>query len=71
MRGTPLGKLIEEFGRLPLDDQEYAADVLRKQIVEAKREALYRRAKAALANVKKGKVSSGTMKDLQKDIEGD
>ena len=71
MRGTPLSKLIEEFGRLPLDDQEYAADVLRKQVVEGKREALYRRAKAALANAKKGKVRSGTIIDLQRDLESD
>jgi hypothetical protein len=71
MRGTPLSKLIEEFGRLPLDEQEYAADVLKKQVIEARREAIYRRAKAALTNAKKGKVKSGTMKDLYKDLEGD
>jgi len=71
MRNTPLSKLIEEFGRLPLDEQEYAADVLKKQVIEARRETIYRRAKAALANAKKGKVKSGTMKDLRKDLEGD
>jgi hypothetical protein len=71
MRGTPLSKLIEEFGRLPLDEQEYAAGVLRKQVTEARREAIYRRAKAALANAKKGKARSGTMKDLYEDLEGD
>jgi hypothetical protein len=69
MRGTALDKVIEDFGRLPLDDREYAADLIRKQLIEAKREAIYNRAKSALANAKKGKIKSGKVKDLWKDLE--
>jgi hypothetical protein len=69
MRGTALDRLIEDFGRLPLDDREFAADIIRKQLIEAKREAIYIRAKSALANAKKGKIKSGTVKDLWKDLE--
>ena len=69
MRGTALNKVIEDFGRLPLDDREYAADLIKKQLIEAKREAIYNRAKSALANVKKGKIKLGTVKDLRKDLE--
>ena len=35
MRGTAIDKVIEDFGRLPLDDREYAADLIRKQLIEA------------------------------------
>jgi hypothetical protein len=69
MRGTALDRLIEDFGRLPLDDREFAADLIRKQLIEAKRKAMYNRAKSALANAKKRKINSGTVKDLRKDLE--
>ena len=69
MKGTALDKLIEDFGRLPLDDREYAADLIKKQLVEAKREVICSRAKTAMANIKKGAFKSGTVKDLQKDLE--
>jgi hypothetical protein len=71
MKGTALDRLIDDFGRLPLDDREYVADLIKKQLVEAKREDIYRRAKAAIANAKKGKIKSGTLKDLQRDLEYD
>ena len=69
MRGTALDRLIEDFGRLSLDDREIVGDIIRKQLIEAKREAIYNRAKSALANAKKGKIKSGTVKDLRKDLE--
>ena len=69
MRGTALDRLIEDFGRLSLDDREIVADIIRKQLIEAKREAIYNRAKSGLANAKKGKIKSGTVKDLRKDLE--
>ena len=69
MRGTAIDKVIEDFGRLPLDDREYTSDLIKKQLIEAKREAIYNRAKSSLANVRKGKIKSGTVKDLRKDLE--
>jgi len=42
-----------------------------KQLIEAKREAIAKRAKAAMTNLKKGAVQKGTIKDLLKDLEGD
>jgi hypothetical protein len=47
MRGTALDRLIEDFGRLTLDDREFAADLIKKQLIEAKREAISNRAKSA------------------------
>ena len=45
MRDTVLNKLIDDFNELPFEDREYALESIRKQLVEAKRNAIFRRAK--------------------------
>jgi len=66
-----LDNMINDFGLLPLDDKQYAVEILEKQLIEAKREAIDRRAKKAYANFKKGAVKKGVIKDLYKDLEID
>lgn len=66
-----LNKLIEDFSQLPLEDKEYAIDVIKKQLTEAKRDAIAKRAKEAMTNLKKRLVKRGTVKDLYKNLEGD
>ena len=66
-----LSNLIENFSQLPLGDKEYALDIIKKQLIEAKRDAIAKRAKEAMSNLKKGSVKKGTVKDLLKDLEGD
>jgi ribosomal protein S1 len=71
MSSTTLNQLIEDFSHLKLDDKEYAVDVIKKQLIEAKREAIAKRAEEAMANLKKGMIKKGTVKELYKDLEGD
>jgi len=71
MSTTVLNKLIEDFSQLPMDDKEYAVDVIKKQLAEAKRGAIAKRAKEAMANLKKGAIRKGTVQDLHKDLEID
>ena len=71
MGSTPLNKLFEDFNQLPLSDKEYAADIIKKQLIEAKREAIANRAKEAMANLKKRVIKRGTVKELYKDLESD
>lgn len=71
MSTTTLNKLIEEFSLLPLDDKEHAAELIKRQLIEAKREAIVKRAKEAMANLKKGMIKRGTVKELYKDLESD
>ena len=54
-----------------MDDKEYVVDIVKKQLVEAKRDAIAKRDKEAMDNLKKGLVKKGTVKDLYKDLEGD
>ncbi len=71
MSTAVLNKLIEDFSQLPMDDKEYAVDVIKKQLTEAKRDAISKRAKEAMANFKKGAIRKGTVQDLHKDLEID
>ncbi len=71
MGSASINKLIEDFDQLKLDDKEYALDVISKQLIEAKRDAITKRAKEALSNLKKGAIKRGTVKDLFKDLESD
>jgi hypothetical protein len=71
METTSLNRLIEDFNELPFEDREYAVELIRKQLIEAKRERIVGRAKEAMLNLKKGKVKRGSGEDLLKDLEND
>jgi hypothetical protein len=71
MSDATITKLIDEFNLLPLDDKEFAAEIIRKQLIEAKRSAIAKRVKEVQANLKKGMVKRGTVKELYKDLESD
>lgn len=71
MNKVTLNKVIKDFGSLPLDDKEYAVDIIERQLIEAKRGAIAKRAKRAMLNLRKGAVRKGTVKDLYKDLELD
>jgi len=68
MSGATITKLIEEFNLLPLDDKEFAADIIRKQLIEAKRGAIVKRVKEAQTRLTKGMVKRGTVKDFYRDL---
>ena len=71
MGNATINKLIEDFSHLSVGDKEYAVEVIKKQLIETKREAIAKRAKEAMANLKKGMVKRGTVKELFKDLDSD
>ena len=71
MNNTDLNKLIDDFAHLPMEDKEYAAGLINKQLMESRRDAIARRAKQAAVNYKKGGVKKGGLKDLYEDLESD
>lgn len=66
-----LNDVLKDFSLLPLPDKEYVVEIMEKQLIEAKREDIAKRAKKAMKNLKKGGVKKGTVEDLYKDIELD
>ncbi|MCD6570702.1 MAG: hypothetical protein J7L53_08385 [Deltaproteobacteria bacterium] len=71
MGDTAINKVIEEFSHLPLEDKKYVVEIMGKQLIEAKREAISQRAKEAASNFKKGLVKEGSLKNLYEDLESD
>jgi len=71
MRNTIINKVIEEFSYLPLEDKEYVAEIINRQLIDLKRESIAGRASEAKMNFEKGLVKSGTIKDLREDLESD
>lgn len=69
MNTATLNKLIDDFSHLSVEDKEYAIEVVKKQLIESKRDAISKKAKNALSNRNKGKAKTGTLKDLYKDLE--
>jgi phosphoglycerate-specific signal transduction histidine kinase len=63
--------LIDEFIHLSLDDKEYVVEIIKKQLIEAKREAIAKREKTVMASFRKKMTKSGTVKELYKDLESD
>jgi hypothetical protein len=61
--------IIEDFSHLPLDDREYVVDVVKKQLIDSRRDAIAKRAGIASSNLKKGAIKKGSVKDLYKDLE--
>jgi hypothetical protein len=71
MSDSTVDKVIEEFSHLQPEDKEYVAEIIRKQLIEMKRENLVTRVQEAKANLEKGRVKTGTIRDLMEDLDRD
>jgi hypothetical protein len=71
MNNSDINKVIEEFSHLPPEDKEYVAEIIRKQVIEVKRDRLAARAREAKENFERGAVKTGTLKDLTEDLDRD
>jgi len=71
MNNSNINKVIEEFSHLPPEDKEYVAEIIRKQLIEAKRDRLAQRAQEARLNFERGSVKAGSLKDLMEDLDSD
>lgn len=71
MVNMTLNKFIEDFITLPLEEKEYLLDIMKKQLIEAKRENIAQRTVECMDNLATGEVKRGTVKDLYEDLEND
>lgn len=61
---TAFGHIIDELSGYPLQDKELILDILKKRIIEEKRELLYMDYQEALRDFKAGKTQTGSVDDL-------
>ena len=71
MNNSDINRVIEEFSHLAPEDKEYVAEIIRKQLIEVKRDRLAERAREAKKNFERGVVKTGTLKDLTEDLDRD
>jgi len=71
MSTTTLNKIIDDFSHLSIDEKEYVLEMIKKQLIEERRDAIAERAKESMDNLKKGLVKKGTIKELYEDLESD
>jgi len=71
MNNMNVNTVIEQFHQLPPEDKEYVAEIIRKQVIELRRDRIAQRAQEAKTNLQKGLVKSGTIEDLLDDLESD
>jgi len=69
--GLTLDNFLDEFSRLPIEDQEMLLDLLKKRNIEQKRMRIVRDVKQAQREHKKGLTKRGTVEDLMRDLESD
>lgn len=69
MNNSNINKVIEEFSHLPQEDKEYVAEIIRKQVIEEKRNRLAERAREARGNFEKGSAKTGSLRDLMEDLD--
>jgi len=71
MGSVTLKKFIEDFKNLPIEEKEYALEIVKKQIIEEKRNVIAKRAKEASNNYRIGNIKTGDVESLYKDLESD
>jgi hypothetical protein len=71
MNTSNISKVIEDFSHLPPEDKEYVVEIIKKQVIEEKRNRLAERAREARANFERGSAKMGTLKDLMEDLDSD
>ena len=71
MGNVTLKKFIEDFKNLPIEEKEYALEIVKKQIIEEKRDVIAKRAKEASNNYRIGNIKNGDVESLYKDLESD
>ena len=64
----PFGEILEAVDRLPLEEQETLVDVLRRRVIESRREEITRDTRQAQKEFHEGFCKPVTPSDLMKEI---
>ena len=71
MDSLSVNKVIEDYQRLSIEDMEYVASIIQKQLIELKRDNLAVRVPEATSTYEQGRTKSGSLKELMEDLESD
>lgn len=65
---TPFQKALDAIESLPVDSREEIIDIIKKRLVEDRREEIAANAREAVKAVREGRAEYGTIEDLKKDL---
>jgi hypothetical protein len=65
---STITEVIENWETLDLEDKEFSFEIMKKGLIDSKRDNLIERIKEAKQNYSDGKVSKGSSKDLFKEM---
>ena len=68
---SDINKVIDDFNHLLPEDKEYVAEIIRKQLIDVKRDRIAKRAEEARMNFDRGASKEGSVKDLMEDLDSD
>jgi hypothetical protein len=71
MQTATINEAYSLFNELQLEDKEYLLELIEKQIIEARRDAMLVRAKEAEKNYYKGDVFHGSVAEVMEYLEND
>ena len=66
-----LQSALDYVEKLPPDEQETLIEILKKRMIERRRDEIARHAKDTLNGVKEKRAKYGTIEDLKRDLLGD
>ena len=71
MHTATVNEAYSIYNELQIEDKEFLLDLIKKQIVEARREAILAKAKAAESNYLNGKAFHGNVDEVMEFLDND
>lgn len=71
MEALKINNFLESFGKLAIEEKEYALEIIYKQMSDENRKNIIKRVKESKSNLSKGSFKKGSVKDLFNDLEND
>jgi hypothetical protein len=65
---TPFQKALDAIESLPVDSREEIIYIIKKRLVEDRREEIAANAREAVTEVREGRANYGTVEDLKRDL---
>lgn len=63
-----LNVVLESLDHLDIENQTYVSEILKKRLINLRREGIARRGREAERNYKRGKIHQGNASDFLKDL---
>lgn len=71
LNNSTLQEALDTIEKLPLEEQETLLEIIKKRVIERRREEIFQNAQSTLKAVKEKSAKYGNINDLKKDLLGE